>query len=71
MAAPAAAAPACDAAAHATQLSSVDDACLLNVFRQLAPLPDLFAAAAVCRVRRAAGSAPRCPRCQPACAAQP
>ena len=32
-------------------LCCVDDACLLNIFRFLAPLPDLFAAAAVCRVR--------------------
>lgn len=35
-------------------LCCVDDACLLNIFRYLAPLPDLFAAAAVCRVRCAA-----------------
>jgi len=41
------AAPARDGAT----LSCVDDACLLNIFRYLAPLPDLFAAAAVCRVR--------------------
>ena len=32
-------------------LGCLDDACLLNIFRFLSPLPDLFAAAAVCRVR--------------------
>ena len=33
-------------------MSCLDDACLLNIFRFLTPLPDLFAAAAVCKVRR-------------------
>jgi hypothetical protein len=46
----AAAARPAPAAADAT-LCCLDDACLLNIFRQLTPLPDLFAASAVCKVR--------------------
>ena len=38
-------------AGHGASLSCLDDACLLNIFRFLTPLPDLFAAAAVCKVR--------------------
>jgi hypothetical protein len=62
MAQPGAAACALAAAAAndaPTLLCRVDDACLLNIFRFLTPLPDLFAAAAVCRVRRVAAAARR------------
>ncbi len=61
MAQPGGAASALAAAASDAQtlLCRVDDACLLNIFRFLTPLPDLFAAAAVCRVRRYTAAARR------------
>lgn len=40
-----------DASCSRLPLLALDDGCLVNIFRFLTPLPDLFNAAAVCRVR--------------------
>lgn len=31
-------------------IADIDDGCLLNIFKQLTPLPDLFQVAATCKV---------------------
>jgi hypothetical protein len=38
------------AACHKTQLTDLDDACLLGIFKHLVPLPDLFQVAQTCWV---------------------